>query len=278
MTTTTATRPKVKSDTWLWKQARRAGFKSDAELARASGVPYPAIANCTKPRGAAPAHLCWGYIVALAPLLEIEPDVLVAKLWDEKVGDPCPCGCGGRKALPSDCECDRPHDRMRRLAYRIPCRDCGVERFHHRNESTANHRDACLACAGRRRASEPVVFSCVGFPVFEGTQHAQRCEGDRALLPWEIRQIQKAHTPEARDELRARFNGGQTPKKTSKVLAFIDVESHTRRCGKCAAGIRCSECESHGCEFRRQNPSDRSGRLRRLRSSTRPALVTTCSP
>lgn len=65
-------------------------------------------------------------------------------LWkSERLGDPCPCGCGGVKALP-------PETKSRTLGVALPCRVCGEVRIFPPGKQ-GHHPSTCLHCT--RKAS-----------------------------------------------------------------------------------------------------------------------------
>lgn len=65
----------------------------------------------------------------------------------EKLGDLCPCGCGGVKVLPG-----RFNFNFRTLAIALPCQICRAERIYHPHYPK-DHRQYCKRCWPRRRPS-----------------------------------------------------------------------------------------------------------------------------
>ena len=60
----------------------------------------------------------------------------------EKLGDSCPCGCGGVKFLPIQ-------PKARTLAVALPCQGCGASRVYEAGRSKKEHRQKCVRCAAR---------------------------------------------------------------------------------------------------------------------------------
>ncbi|MGH7783916.1 MAG: hypothetical protein ACREO5_08790 [Candidatus Binatia bacterium] len=68
----------------------------------------------------------------------ISPSDAVKRFWKESVGDPCPCGCGGKKVLPDD------HPKARALAIELPCVQCGaIRRYRYQSVVHYKHYKLC---------------------------------------------------------------------------------------------------------------------------------------
>ena len=68
---------------------------------------------------------------------------------NEKVGDPCPCGCGGVKILPHN-------PNVRKLSISSPCQTCGKGRIYEAGENSAGfvygpHSPLCHPCSQLER-------------------------------------------------------------------------------------------------------------------------------
>ena len=59
----------------------------------------------------------------------------------ERLGDPCPCGCGGLKVLPQK-------STAKKLPILLPCVECKFERIYHKR---GHHHQRCSACGARQR-------------------------------------------------------------------------------------------------------------------------------
>ena len=64
---------------------------------------------------------------------------------DNRVGDPCPCGCGGSYSLPAN-------PTARRLVISLACQGCGGIRTYSRKSEV--HFTFCHSCARRQRSDQ----------------------------------------------------------------------------------------------------------------------------
>src|SRR5688500_4362043 len=88
----------VHNSTSIFRKLRlAAGYETHQALAQQLGAPRETVTGWE--HGLRPK---WRHIRALAEAFNVKPAVCVSKLWNENVGDPCPCGCGGLRVLPKD--------------------------------------------------------------------------------------------------------------------------------------------------------------------------------
>ncbi len=91
-------------DSWFYKARVAAGCGNAASLAQRLGVPK--VTLCQWERGSAdasPSHRpAAQQMLKLRGALGVDLPELVNKLWREDIGDPCPCGCGGKKVFPEE--------------------------------------------------------------------------------------------------------------------------------------------------------------------------------
>jgi hypothetical protein len=91
---------------------------------------------------------------------------LVQTFWKENVGDPCPCGCGGKKIVPEK------FPKIRGLVIETPCEKCGSIRTWRRSD---RHYKLCGPCAVSSDRVERIEFTCVGFKYHGARRHAKNC-------------------------------------------------------------------------------------------------------
>src|SRR5262245_33600449 len=86
-------------DSWFYKARVAAGFPNAALLAQEIGVPKVTAYQWERGSAAAsPTHRPPARLMSqIADALKVPLSELLESLWREKDGDPCPCGCGGRK-------------------------------------------------------------------------------------------------------------------------------------------------------------------------------------
>jgi hypothetical protein len=193
-------------DSWFYNARLRAGFRNTALLAQRLGVPkgtaYQWERGSADPRPSfrPPARL----MPQIADALKLPlPDLLEA-LWREKDGDPCPCGCGGKKSF-SDTAPE-----AWTLAIAIPCAKCGPKQIRIRKPGKkGRHRKLCPTCAS---TAERIPFHCIG-----STDHNAKvpCPNTISLRPFEIN---------ARQRLK---DGG--------LDSRFDLASRTYQCNACAS-------------------------------------------
>lgn len=176
-------------DRWFYNARLRAGFRNAASLAQRLGVSRDTILLWDRGVHRPPRELV--YKIADAFKLPA-PDVAEA-VWEEKIGDLCPCGCGGRKVFePPEGSVFVDADpsqlrRVRMLPIALPCAKCGKIRIHlHRK--TRGHPKLCRSCS---RLADRTPFTCVGYAEHNATRHAKGCLGTIDLAPYEIRSRQR---------------------------------------------------------------------------------------
>ena len=89
-----------------------AGYKS-TPIAKALGVSLGTVwcwDQGDRPR--------WRYMPELAQFFGVDLAEIVDRLWGERIGDPCQCGCSGKKASPKQ-------QKAYNLAIELPCTVCG---------------------------------------------------------------------------------------------------------------------------------------------------------
>jgi transcriptional regulator with XRE-family HTH domain len=108
------------SGSWFSEKLKAAGFPSVDAFARHTGVPKSTAYQWERGSGAArPTNRpSKERILQLEEVLKVPATELVEKLWREKDGDPCPCGCGGYKSF------EHTPPEPRRLWIVIPCAKC----------------------------------------------------------------------------------------------------------------------------------------------------------
>src|SRR5437870_1968231 len=83
------------------------------------------------------------FMPKIAETLNLSLVTVVEVLWREKIGDPCQCGCGGKKVFPEK------FPTARKLVIEIPCAQCGLKRIS-KQGTRASHRKLCRKCAQSR--------------------------------------------------------------------------------------------------------------------------------
>src|SRR5437867_9487001 len=138
-------------DSWLHVERVRAGYKTVRSLAERLGVALSQVVEW----GRGLQKPMWQHIPKLAEALGLEVPGVIIGMWKESLGDPCPCGCGGKKILPND-------PTARKLLIEVPCGVCGKKRTHIQGNQRF-HFKLCAACAGRARRGKRKPFECVGY-------------------------------------------------------------------------------------------------------------------
>ena len=106
----------------------------------------------------------YGHVMSLAEFFHEDLITLETLLLGEKTGDPCPCGCGGKKIRPTNL-------RARHLDIRIHCLRCGAAVERRDKQRMQNHRvTRCEKC----------------------TRIPARCEGYRPF-PNDDRRVARGH-------------------------------------------------------------------------------------
>ena len=142
------------SHSWFCRTRRGAGFRTVAGLAQELGVPKITVfqwewGSAHRPPSNRPQ---WEQMLRLKDSLHVQLGELVGHLWGEKVEDPCPCGCGGRKTFPTS-------QTTHKLLIKLPCAKCGVQRTYPQGKRD-RHRKLCPTCAS---SVERIEFTCIGY-------------------------------------------------------------------------------------------------------------------
>jgi len=144
----------------------------------------------------------WRFMRRIADILTVPLPEVVQALWRENVGDPCPCGCGGKKTFPEE------FPRATTLAIEIPCAQCGLKRIRRRYGWDQHHK-LCPACRNSVGRVERIPFTCVGYWDHDATRprYATNCRKTRLLAPWQVtkRRRQAEHGQRGRAP-NSRFN------------------------------------------------------------------------
>lgn len=153
----------------------------------------------------------WNHMPGLAQLFGLDTAKAIKLFWKESVGDPCECGCGGEKVLPTK------HG-AKHLYIECPCKECGTARTF---GVAQGHVDLCRRCSYASRKVERIELTCVGYRPYSAVVplFAKRCLGAKEFLPRTIRLAQRKS-----DE------GEEYP--------FIDAEHRKYRCKFCAGAFR----------------------------------------
>jgi DNA-binding XRE family transcriptional regulator len=117
----------------------------------------------------------WRYIPELAQLLRWTIEEATRFFWHENLGDPCPCGCGGKKVIPQPISSKTArsidHNKAARLYIELPCDNyakCGSVRIYGQEQG---HFRLCRRCSYDSRSLGPARVVCPG------------CNPYRTLLP-----------------------------------------------------------------------------------------------
>jgi hypothetical protein len=208
-------------DSWIHIARVRAGYKTVRSLAEQLGVALSQVVEW----GRGPQRPMWRHVAKLADALGASVEEVVTGVWGESLGDPCPCGCGGKKIFPTD-------PTSRKLLIEVPCTACKKKRTHIQGNQRF-HFKLCLACAGRARRGSRVRFECVGYNDHHTRRWAKQCPRRFELLPYQIRLLEKQYRTR-----RHRFKHQDQQEKRPfkrRQPAFIDRKKRRRRCGWCAS-------------------------------------------
>jgi DNA-binding XRE family transcriptional regulator len=224
---------------WLRNTRTAAGFKTRASLARPVGVSTDSV---SKWEGGKALPL-WERVAAIADELKVPRSAAVEGIWKEKVGDPCPCGCGGEKVLPDPSQW--PNDAFpvdfdveqlrhaRMLPIMLPCANCGKIRVHLHRRKRTHHHPLCRSCS---RLAEKTPFKCIGFhlPYFDNRQklHARRCRGTLSLIPAEVSKEQQ------KEQRRSNLSPESIDRARRGNDVFFDLASGQRRDWLCAKAAK----------------------------------------
>jgi hypothetical protein len=120
------------------------------------------------------------HLPKIAALFGVELAEAVKGLWGENLGDPCPCGCGGKKVLPD-------FEAAHHLYIELACGECGTKRAFRSPTGQVHHR-LCRRCAYASRRFERVEFTCVGYRDHDRLErHAPKCPRKMTMLLSRIR-------------------------------------------------------------------------------------------
>ena len=210
----------VETDNWLRRKWIAAGFATSAELARVLRSTVAAVRGWED--GRRPG---WGYIQAIASAISAEPGEAVVHLWREQPEQPCPCGCGGLKVLPT-----RPNAYS--LDISLPCQRCSKPRIYRwigLAGARLIHRPLCSGCS---HVKPQLTMTCIGYHDHGVIRHAKRCTGTLDLRPSDVSRLEKPG-----DGVGAKWGRGLYDIANSQPKS-VDVDAGTYRCGRCALGAR----------------------------------------
>jgi len=153
------------------------------------------------------------YIPKLARAFHIEELECIRLLWNETLGDPCECGCGGEKVRPTN-------PAARRLYIKSSCERCGKERT---DRTGHYHRklSLCKLCCDATRTVERINLRCVGYRFDKSQLWAKRCPRVKGFRPNDL----------------ARFFRRKNDDKNDQHI-FADVTRGEYRCRWCAGAFR----------------------------------------
>ena len=207
-------------ESWFYNARLRAGFPNAALLAQRLGVPKGTVyqwergSAAPSPSFRPPARL----MPQIADALKVPLPEAIEALWKEKVGDPCPCGCGGKKVFPDPDQ----FPGARALVIELPCANakCGRKRIYKRWKKS-RHRKLCSTCA---TAVERIEFTCVGYQDHNATLHARTCPRTMRLRPCDAnaRQLLKDNGLESRFDVSAKTYQCNRCASTERLLANKD--------------------------------------------------------
>lgn len=185
-----------------------AGYKTQTALAQQLRFARRQITSWEN--GAQPI---WRHIPRIAEVFQIDQKACISKLWNENIGDPCPCGCGGTRVYPRNegAEC---------LGIELSCTKCQRIRFH-RQRGRGHHRVLCAHCWNTSERVAHVEFTCVGYDDHGKTMHAPKCFKKKRLAPYQIRRYL-----------------AKNARGISSQRAFLDEVSTNFRCSRCATAAR----------------------------------------
>jgi DNA-binding XRE family transcriptional regulator len=212
-------------ESWFYNARLRAGFPNAALLAQRLGVPKGTVyqwergSAAPSPSFRPPARL----MPQIADALKVPLPEAIEALWKEKVGDPCPCGCGGKKVFPDPDQ----FPGARALVIELPCANakCGRKRIYKRWKKS-RHRKLCSTCA---TAVERIEFTCVGYQDHNATLHARTCPRTMRLRPCDAnaRQLLKDNGLESRFDVSAKTYQCNRCASTERLLANKERELRT---------------------------------------------------
>jgi hypothetical protein len=106
----------------------------------------------------------WRYIARLAQLFKIPLAEAVSRFWGETIGDPCPCGCGGKKVIPQPITSKRArridYNKAKHLYIKLRCEKCPTVRIYDQEQG---HFPLCRRCSYESRGlGAPTKLKCHG--------------------------------------------------------------------------------------------------------------------
>ncbi len=207
------------SPSWFHKHRVASGYDKVTPLTTHFSVPKATLFDWE--HGVHPPR--WRHMPKVAELFHVGLTEAVKGLWRENVGDPCPCGCGGKKILPD-------YEGAQHLHIDRPCAKCGEKRIY-RSRRYGDHHELCPGCAYAGRRGKRIEFVCVGYRDHDRLErHAPKCQRKLSLLAsriryWHENQEKYLKTRGHDDNVNA-----QRP--------FLDEATGKYRCKKCASGSR----------------------------------------
>jgi hypothetical protein len=117
----------------------------------------------------------WKFMPQLAEFFGIELVEAVKQLWGETIGDPCPCGCSGRKSAPANTNAFV-------LSVDVPCISCGKLRKYHRSHEHFHKRILCNRCTAAKRKLKRISFKCEGDSFHLSHRGATNCPREIKIL------------------------------------------------------------------------------------------------
>jgi len=159
----------------------------------------------------------------VAELFRVGLTEAVKGLWSENVGDPCPCGCGGKKVLPN-------YEGAQHLYIDRPCAKCREKRIY-RSRRDGDHHELCPGCAYASRRGERIEFVCVGYRDHDRRErHAPKCQRKISLLASRIRYWHENQEKYLKTRGHADYVNALRP--------FLDEARGSYRCKRCASSAR----------------------------------------
>jgi hypothetical protein len=141
----------------------------------------------------------------------MSPLDVLKQFWRESVGDPCPCGCGGKKVLPDD-------PKARALAIELPCVQCGDGDIRRYRYQTEGHYKLCRTCSRSNERVDRSKFTCDGYEYKGVKARSETCRREMLLAPNQVKKRQQ--------------------KKERNPNSYFDVSSGKYRCANCTRSLQ----------------------------------------
>jgi DNA-binding XRE family transcriptional regulator len=143
-----------------FRELRQAVGLKQSHVARVLGVSRETVAQWDA--GGRPGQ--WRYIPELAKLLGWAMEEATRFFWHENLGDPCPCGCGGKKVIPQPITSKRArqidYNKATHLYIALRCEKCPTVRIYDQEQG---HFPLCRRCSYVSRGfSAPNKLPCIG--------------------------------------------------------------------------------------------------------------------